>query len=277
MTNRLSFTEFSAAVSGGTLVLSVLYEWAYFKVAGFELMSLMTISDLFRLALVWLPASFLILLGLVMYQFLTQGIEKGLSKQEIAVGPAIPRVFSSFRRSATVFFIWIVGLGAFVNAVFSQEPSFGAIGICAVIFWGYVSNKITDVPRIREQYGATGCAIIVMAPIVVIMCVAYGAGTAQSDLSEEATEYNVDLVEGKSLSRVNILRSLEKGILIKTSMDSSLLFLPWPEVSSVNALTHEAEDKRSLACQISSSFCRKSDNQNKIFDEKARFPELTDD
>ncbi|WP_102783161.1 hypothetical protein [Thalassospira sp. GB04J01] len=262
MANRLSFTELSAAVSGGTLVLSVLYEWAYFKVAGFELMGLMTVSDLFRLALTWLPLTVLTFLALVMNELITQGIEKGLSEEELIATSPHPKFYSAFRKSAPKALISVFLLIAAAEILFSSDPNFSAIGLSLTVIWGVISNKITDVPRIREKYGATGCLMIVTIPIVAIMCLGFGAGKAQSDLNDMSNYYDVEMPGGNLLAGVNIIRSLERGILIKKESEKNLNFLPWSQVLSIHAVIPKKENNRSFACRVVSELCVDFPDQN---------------
>lgn len=248
--NKLSFTEMSALVSGLTLVFSIVYEWAYMQVLGFDLSGAVTISDYFKFALGWLPTMLLIYLLLAMNEFLTQGIERGLTAQEIIASSPNPARTERFRRSPIIFFVAVSLLGASFQLIFSPYRSYFFMGVLVISLWGVFASRVSRIPRIRERYSDFLCSLFVVVPIMVATTLTLGATEAERDLIEVVGSYEAIFSGGERVSNVQVLRILDQGVLLRKPSDGTIAFRVWSELSELNKQQVSVKETKSIACYV---------------------------
>ena len=149
-----SLTEITASISAITLTVSILHEWAYFHVLDFHFLGFLSISDFFRIAIGWLPWILMGWLILGMNELVTQGIEKGMTEEEIVSSTSSPRFFRWFRKSPMMIFPPLFFSAGLASLLFMPKPDYYLIGIMVMIGWGWGANKIVRIDRIKERYTA---------------------------------------------------------------------------------------------------------------------------
>tara|TARA_R110001592_G_scaffold16388_16_gene69870 strand:+ start:348 stop:1163 length:816 start_codon:yes stop_codon:yes gene_type:complete len=253
-----SLTEITASISAITLTVSILHEWAYFHVLDFHFLGFLSISDFFRIAIGWLPWILMGWLILGMNELVTQGIEKGMTEEEIVSSTSSPRFFRWFRKSPMMIFPPLFFSAGLASLLFMPKPDYYLIGIMVMIGWGWGANKIVRIDRIKERYTALGCSLIVVVPLMVAMVLSFGAGSAQRALSKEVGPYYLTFMGGKSES-VQVLRTFELGVVIRIPTENTIYFYPWDGVAALEKKFAAEVDARSFVCRVFEVACLPSE------------------
>lgn len=249
----------TAAISGTTIAVSVIYNWAYFRVLNSRAFELMTLSDHVSSALVWLPVA----TGTFFISFFAGIISGAVSsrlraqtKGEIdsKTQELRPHRKNLWRRA---FKISLIGLAiAALTQIGVPKPnplwSSGAIFVTAMCV--AAATTVLDDSELRIRIGS-GLPIALMAvSLLATAAILYGVGDASADLRRTDGESRITLVDHSSVMNAIILRDMERGILYRTMHDHGIFFVPWRDIASIQAPV-ETPAGASPLCRWFPTFC----------------------
>jgi len=247
---NFSLVEVSAWVSAMTLVFSILYEWSYLRVIDFKLTGAISISDFVELAIGWLPTTLLLYMVLAMNEFLTQGIERGQTEDEIVASSPTPKFTKGFRKAPSILIPLVLVFGSLFQVIFASEVSYFFVGVLAVSLWATFASRVSSVPRIQEKYTSLLCSLFVLVPIVVMTILTLGAMEAELALKAKKGPYDISFNDGEELKEVQILRLFDQGALIRDPSEASISFELWSEVAEFTKYSEPPGPKTSFACRV---------------------------
>jgi len=245
---NFSFSEAAALTSGLTLFVSVLHEWAYFKVLDFHILGLMSFADFFRIAVGWMPFVLVVWLGIGMLGIIGSVLQDLGEEQQGKITKFFPKTVQ-WLRAFLIHFFWIsVLVLALVNVLFAAQLSYSILCTAGILFWVVVSRRLQTSAFLSEYLGPKGCIVLGVAPILTIMVLSFGAGSAQSDMTNSKGRYILERsVEG--VREVNLLRSFELGVVVFEPDTGMVAFVPWAEVATLEKHLERYENATSLMCK----------------------------
>jgi hypothetical protein len=220
-----------AAISVALLALSVIYEWGYFHVIGSEFQKFESSSDYLSNAIGWLPYLILLFVGWgvwIAYQFVAPVDRKK--------DPDAPDVFnvSLALAAGILLFLGLDGL------LWAQDwPMFVAdlfIALWAVLAWVCLKRFRRTVDTVSRSTRA----ILLIAPVAIAFAYTVGGRDGYRDQSTPTELYVVET--SKEKLKMGLLRSFDKGILVRNPVENTNQFIRWEEVRSIR---HDSAPKGS--------------------------------
>jgi hypothetical protein len=198
------------------LLLTVVHEWGYFYVLGWHLQTVATTYDYLTNAVVWLPATAGILSG-AQFLELTMIVEEDrvrLNTIALIIVSAPPVI-------GILLYLFIGGEGAiWVSSL---------VGISAVFFL----LKIIPGKWVANDWKHR---FVVVAPMVPLLMLGYGISSGYSDLRKTTDVYAVNHKEEQGTRQLVLLRSFEKGILVRDVPARRIEFIRWESINSISRL-----------------------------------------
>lgn len=245
---NFSFSEAAALSSGLTLFISILHEWAYFKVLDFHILGLMSFADFFRIAVGWLPFVLVLWLGMGMFGILGSVLQDLGEEKPGKITRFLPTTVRWLRAFLIRFFLASVVMLALSNLLFADELSYPLLCTVGIMCWVVVARRMRASVFLSEYLGHKVCMVLGVAPIIIIMVLSFGAGSAQSDIKNSNSSYLLERNDEES-SEIKLLRSFELGIVFMKPDAAVLAFVPWGEVSRLEKSLERSEKAVSLMCQ----------------------------
>ena len=102
-----------------------------------------------------------------------------------------------------------------------------------MIVWVFLSNRVLKIPRLTQRYTQQIRSTIILIPIFVIIFGSLGASEAQRDLKKESGEYSIVIRDKTEVNNVQVLRSIQAGILLWIPADERVELIPWGHVKGL--------------------------------------------
>lgn len=269
-------SEVSVVTSAMTLVLSVLHEWSYFNFLGNDMFGLISVSDFFSMVLSWLPATLLLVLSMVAYEFSARVIaisaaDSFSKKRKKVEGDFKENSINKFNyfvirlfegdlpKGILIPFIIVFGILMFIY----PGPKIMVVGITFSLGWLMFLTRVFESPLFSEIFTMRVQTVIVCIPIVVVLVASHGAWMAEKDLAAKSGNYTISFNNSSEESGVLLLRSIEKGVLIRFPDEERIGFYPWETISSIDASRVLRLDERLWFCKFAESLCDNKDVLNK--------------
>jgi hypothetical protein len=270
----------ASIVTSGAFLLSVIYEQAYFLVIGRKFQDIASLSDYLTSVLGWLPAVaggslayflFCLLLGMIMRQYVGQNA-KGSGSPEVeaasregaehAVGSAgqeekMPAEAGAAVKPLTPTHIWSLGIvtvvwgggGAFVYFYSDPASELYLLSMCFFFVWITICGLV--VTRGNQDFmGPTARGLFILAPPVIVGVILLGLQRGYGDLTQPGEGYSLirSQSEPQHPEHVNVLRTFERGVLIRLVETQVNEFLRWDQIRSIR-LQRDGEASKSLGCR----------------------------
>jgi hypothetical protein len=198
------------------LLLTVVHEWGYFYVLGWHLQTVATTYDYLTNAVVWLPATAGILSGA---QFLE--LTMIVDEDRVRLNTIALIIVSAPPVIGILLYLFIGGEGAiWVSSL---------VGISAVFFL----LKIIPGKWVANDWKHR---FVVVAPMVPLLMLGYGISSGYSDLRKTTDVYAVNHKEEQGTRQLVLLRSFEKGILVRDVPARRIEFIRWESINSISRL-----------------------------------------
>jgi hypothetical protein len=232
------WSQAATLVTGLTVGVSVLYNWAYFQVVSPKSIELMKISDHISSALEWLPASILAYTASILGTMLTTSSHSVVwasgewpGKIWLVVGCVLVGIIVIGQLFATPF-------------DYSTEISVGYMLfiLCAL---RVLSNKLWTW---HETF------IWIFAPLLVTVSLVQGDRQGISDITATSPNAILMLKMGPPLENTFILRNFDKGVLARNLGNNAVVFLPWEQVARI-VMSPEATSRQWRVCLVFHIFC----------------------
>ncbi len=103
-------------------------------------------------------------------------------------------------------------------------------------------------PRVAQRFTPLMHAAIISIPVFIIMFGSWGASEAQNDLKKDSGEYTIVIRDKTEVNNVQVLRSIQVGILVRIPSDERIELIPWSQVKGLYKDSTQ-NDMRSPLCR----------------------------
>jgi hypothetical protein len=258
-----------SVVSAAAFVLSVIYEWGYFSVVGQKFQSIASLTDYLTNALDWLPAAVAVAaiyaLGVVLFAMIS-----GITAEENrATKNAAPRDGDKaptagqadgpdqqkegdgsfwYLIGAIVFF---AGIDALIYALADPAAGLWLAIMATFCVWAFVFALALDRGgEFAARIGTNTKLIALFVPTVSFGVFLWGLQHGYQDLNRPSELYHLIRKEAQpeKPQDVSVLRTFERGVLMRLPERQTTEFLRWEEIRSLS-LQREGHVGKSLACR----------------------------
>jgi hypothetical protein len=198
------------------LLMSVSHEYGYFWYIGRHYQTLLTTSDYFSNAVLWLPTGLVLL-----YAYLDWDVMLGRARY----APL------GLNWEGVIFFLFFVIFP--IVAFFYIPPTTPYIFLASlVVLWLRYGTRLlpfdgTDTELLQQIRRA-----LIVVPVVMAVVFGYGLGHGQSDLKSFDESYTLQLKDGEKVQRV-LLRTFDKGILVRDVVEDRIEFVRWDDIAKM--------------------------------------------
>lgn len=209
--------QVAGAVASGTLLASVLYDWAYFRVFYPHLTQFLSLNDHITNALEWLPLA-------------------ALSAGAGLVWGALQTSYWPPPESASATFKWVVvlpnwGLAILASLLLLLLTTPENLGSVLLTLWAIAFPITSWVVRRLVPHSLSRSLSGGLFLSVFVLCLGSSAGVG--DLISDVGTSRVVLTSGSEIDKVRVIRSIERGLLIRQVEDNQVMFLPWKAVEKI--------------------------------------------
>ena len=183
----------------------------------------------------WLPGTLLATLVLISYEFFLKRLEKGLTEEEIIQSSSNPKLIRKIRVSPRIFYRIFAPAGAAVFLLLG-DPYRAFLLVSLIIMWSIFSDWVTNVPLIRLRSSEIVMILFHWVPIVFFFVFFLGYNKAADLASSTTSHIRLNLSDGKPSVEVNILRYIDKGVLVVQPTTKVVSLLQWSQVDSIEVL-----------------------------------------
>jgi hypothetical protein len=226
-----AFLDHFAAILGAAtialLLMSVSHEYGYFWIIGRHFQTFLTTSDYFSNAVLWLPFMLFLLYGFldwdVMFgrrRYAPLGLDWG---------------------TAFLVLLWVVGpIAAFFYFPLTSTSPFTYV-VPIVVIWLMYGIRLLPFADTDSDLLRHGRRVLVVAPVVLIVLFGWGVWHGLTDLRSFSEPYTLEMKEGGRLQRI-LLRTFDKGILVRNPVDSRIEFAKWDGIERVSRFSAPPSD-----------------------------------
>jgi hypothetical protein len=223
-----NFTKLLGLLSFCLIAAATIHDWGYFYVVGSKFRSIQTTYDYITHAIEWMP-QFLFIGGVAGYTgralraATTSHGDTGLSGQGIRRRYREQVIISVF------------------NAVIVGVPS-----VLLSLTFPYPRNLIYFIGGLLILV-ASVCATFTMSPtrfilfllaafacVIFIVGISDGAVDSVGDIQPASNVYSLQLKGGSGESQALLLRSFEKGVLVRSPSDNRIEFIRWDQIEKLS-------------------------------------------
>jgi hypothetical protein len=255
-----AFFEHFAAVLGALtltlLMMSVAHEYGYFTVIGRSFQPLLTTSDYFANAVLWLPAALVFVLSLQlqkMYDAPDQKDENEAPDQkdekEIRMGWKI----SAWLAVALMggFFILVILTSTWPPSTISAM--FFMIVVIGV--WGNLWSRFyRRLDALGDDLNALYRGVVKFGPPFFIAVFLWGVAEASQDVERTNDPYMV-IFKGRNDRELRlVLRIFERGLLMRNAVANRIEFHKWEEVIALEKVADTRSE--TLICNLTGFSCQ---------------------
>lgn len=227
-----ALAEMAAVVVGIGFVVSVIYDWGFVHALSLDFANLpTTTSDHFRSGLLWFPP---LLGGILIYaavEFQFQRVERGLTEKEIVDSSSNPERMKKFRDGPLKLLAWTVPV-YLVAYILIGDVFASVLPVMSAIAWMGFAEWCHSVPLIRQRRNKYVQLGFTFLPVIGILAFFNGYNAAVDAAVRKPTEITIERQEPLSVVSGNILRTLDKGILLLAT-NNAIQFIPWNQVKTV--------------------------------------------
>jgi hypothetical protein len=264
-----SATGVVSIVSSAAFVLSVVYEQAYFSVIGKEFRIIASLTDYFANALDWLPAVLTLLIGywifLVLVALMTPKLTTPKAKAVASGAAAATPVDSSqaapaketdksgpeITWGAIVATLIAVGIVMYIYLFSDPASELGFAIVLSFVIWMFVvAFAVSRGGEFQAWIGTMTKVFVLFVPIVVGGIYGLGLQAAYRDLGSPRETFSLTRKDAQAQppEEVNVLRTFDRGVLLRLPKQQVNQFLRWDEIRSIT-LPREGHAGKSLACR----------------------------
>ncbi len=190
-----------------------------------------SIADHVRSGLLWLPPFLLGILSFVVWEMVTRRIEGGLTEDEIIGSSPNPKLTRIFRASPYLVFLG-VGVLVIIGYVLIGDPFFPGVPFALFIAWSAIAAWILSHPRIQQRHPPWQRWLAYLIPLFVLVTGSGGWMDAKIDVQlRDRPTHQMRLADSdEGVIPVAVLRTFERGVLLKRFDPDTLTFVTWRSV-----------------------------------------------
>lgn len=213
-------------------VVSVIYDWGFVYALGLDLAYLpTTTADHLRTGLLWFPRLLVILLAYVAIEFQFQRIERGLTEKELVESSSNPDRMRKFREGPWKLVAWTAPLYV-LSYVLIGDAFASMLPLMLAIVWMGFAEWCYSAPLIRIRRRREVQVAFMFLPIVGILAFFSGYNAAVDATVRKPTQVTIEREDPADSMSGNILRALDKGLLVLGD-GNSIQFVPWDQVHGI--------------------------------------------
>jgi hypothetical protein len=218
--------------SAVSLLLSVIYDWGFFRALDLELRTLPTgLSDHVRAAINWVPATAVSAILAVVTFLLPQRLDRGKSEEVVVKHSRAPRV-DRFAYDSWKIMFWVSMLGGPLSYLLFGARYLWLLAVGAMCIWLVFSYWLIKEPPLSRFEFLPLFMGIVLIPAVALLI--YFFGSLEGHRAQALPCAHSILIVGHPMPvPVTVLRSIDKGVLVLTPDKKEVQFLPWASVTSI--------------------------------------------
>ena len=213
-------------------IVSVIYDWGFIYALGLDIAYLpTTTADHFRTGILWFPPLLGFTLVYIAIEFQFQRMERGLTENEIVKSSTNPERMQKFWAGPWKLVMWIAPLYALYYVLIGDTFAGLLPGILAILWIGF-SRWCYSTPLVKLRRSKAIQTAFTFLPLVGILAFFSGYNAAVDAAVRKPFEITVERKEPFTSVSGNILRTLDKGVLLLND-GNSILFLPWDQVGAI--------------------------------------------
>jgi hypothetical protein len=262
-----SATGVVSIVSSAAFVLSVVYEQAYFSVVGKEFRIIASLTDYFANALDWLPAVLSLLIAYGIFLVLVALMTPKLTTPKAAASGAAAATSADSRQAAgakvtdksgpeitwgaIVATLVAVGIVMYIYLFSDPASELGFAIVLSFVIWMFVvAFAVSRGGEFQAWIGTMTKVFVLFVPIVVGGIYGLGLQAAYRDLGSPRETFGLIRKDAQAQppEEVNVLRTFDRGVLLRLPKQQVNQFLRWDEIRSLT-LPREGHAGKSLACR----------------------------
>jgi hypothetical protein len=226
------FAAILGAATVGLLLFSVCHEYGYFWIIGGHFQTLVSTSDYFTNATQWIVFTLMIL-----YTWMDWKATFGLR-----------RYYSPISMDWRTWIFPAVALFPFLLVTFFSPNSvdFALFFMFAYLWLVYGVRNVPFADSDEPVYKKIRAAILAV-PFFAVLAFVAGKQKGVSALATMSDPYQVKVKGGEVRSRI-LLRSFDKGLLVRSPADERVEFIKWDQIEEVTKVSPKARDE-SYSCQ----------------------------
>jgi len=235
-------------IAAASLASSIVYDWGFYYALNLSFSELPTsLTDHIRSSLVWAPVVAFTAFLVTIYELLTSRMEGGMTEKEIIESSADPERTRKMRSRPYKFMTIVAVIILFSYILFGESFSKG-LPLSLILVWFSFSSWANRHPRILERRPPALLFMIHWIPAFIIWMAFAGYNDARGQIKAEQPRHIVCLKEApQAVLRTNVVRSLERGVLVKTPGERNTIFLAWPSIQTIQS-KYEMEPYRGVLC-----------------------------
>jgi hypothetical protein len=240
-----SFTKLLGLLSFCLIAATTVHDWGYFYIVGSKFRSIQTTYDYFAYAIEWMPPLFLLVL--VAWGISDFSTRKLAARAAEGLSGQAERRFRQrrFVYVLLLFFLASVSLMIFVLLPYPRNLPGLVLTILAILTLVFVYAVKSVV-----QYSLIFAASVAL---IYFVGLAEGIGDVTREIRTASNVHTMQL-KGMIERHVMLLRTFEKGILIRNPSNDRVEFIRWDQVEM---LSHRASpDLQPGGCRWLGLFCR---------------------
>jgi hypothetical protein len=254
-----------ALLSFAILSLTIVHEWGYFWVIGSNFQTVASAYDYLSNSILWLPQNLLIILAAaslqLLFRMLLRRSQENVSDADF--GLSTKRRQKRFGRNKWTAIASLTGSILFAIATYFFAPPDLSIVYFMPLLFGYmilyliVTQTFED--RLRS-YNQKGFIALLVIPVVLIFDFGLGVDEAHLDIAKfndtyvltPKTDTRSDATSNDAL--VQVLRSFDKGLLLRDPRLERVYFLRWDSIKSLSRPSY-SEGTVSRGCKRFPTVC----------------------
>jgi len=235
-------------IAAASLASSIVYDWGFYYALDLSFSELPTsLADHIRSSLVWAPVVAFTAFLVTIYELLTSRIKDGMTLKEIIESSPDPERALKRRLRLLKFMTIMAVVILFSYILFGERFSIG-LPLALILVWVSFCSWANRHPRILERRPPALFFMMYWIPPFIIWMAFAGYSDARRQIKEEQPRHIVCLKGApQAVLRTNVVRSLERGVLVKTPGEKNTMFLAWPSIQTIQA-KYEREPFRGILC-----------------------------
>ena len=227
-----TLTEGAAALVAVGFVVSVIYDWGFVRALGLDFAQLpTTTADHFRSGVLWFPSLLLAVFVFSALEFQFQRVERGLTEKEIVESSSNPERMRKFREGPWKLLVWTAPVYA-ISFLLIGDALASVLPLTLSIVWMGFAEWCYSAPLIKLRRSQNIQVGFTFLPIIGILAFFSGYNAAIDAAARKPTAVTIERPQPLTPLRGNLLRTLDKGVLM-LSDKGSVEFTPWNEVQTI--------------------------------------------
>jgi hypothetical protein len=240
--------KFIAALSFALVTVTVLHDWGYFWVLGSRFQSIQTPYDHLANAIEWLPLHLAIFLLAFLLSFVLRALGRKPEEHAFPSGIMEKTRWKNARNSAAFSGVSLLLTALGIILVTTQGVI--GVGVAIILFACYMTVSplvVFRIPPSAVNY------FLWFIPVVLIVAFITGGIDALTSIESSSNIYRIVPKDSPPFN-ANLLRSLDKGLLMWDGSTQRVILMRWEGVSEVSHFI-TPNDKTPYACRFLQFMC----------------------